>query len=379
MRTSTARRNAARLAGAAVGIAALAALVWWALPDTAVHSPLWTQVIGWPAALLLRCDPVQRWIGSGRLENRVWLRVFLAGALFAATIAPTGVAFLFPVFAALVASVHLQWSGARAWRPCAAMTLTLSAALQVPVQAGWLPAPLSAPLELVAAVITTLLSLLVIGNIAVLAAQREAGSAALEAERRTRHDQLLHAATHDALTGQLNRAGLQEHFTQRLGGALPSTAGLPGAGPSGTWWDGSSSQESRAGFGIDAGSAIAVVYIDLDDFKPVNDRYGHAAGDELLRLAAQRLAGLLRPQDRLARLGGDEFVAVLATGEPDVVHAVATRAAGALQEPFDLGGTVVRISASIGTALSGEPGTDLDELLRRADAAMYAAKTARRR
>ncbi|WP_432533092.1 hypothetical protein [Kineococcus arenarius] len=165
--------TAARLAWAAVGIAVLVVVVRQALPREAVHAPLWTQVIGWPAALLLRCDPVRRWLGSGRLDNRVWLRVLSAGALFAATIAPTGVAFLLPVFAALVASVHLQWSGPRAWRACTAMTLLLTVALQVLLQIGWLPTPLPRSLELVATVITLVLPLLLIGNVTVLAAQRE--------------------------------------------------------------------------------------------------------------------------------------------------------------------------------------------------------------
>ncbi|WP_432533089.1 GGDEF domain-containing protein [Kineococcus arenarius] len=156
---------------------------------------------------------------------------------------------------------------------------------------------------------------------------------------------------------------MEEHFTRRLGGASPSGTGPGSGGPDGR----------AVGSEVDALRAVTVVYIDLDRFKPVNDQHGHAAGDRLLRLAAQRLAGLLRPGDRLARLGEDEFVAVLATADPAVVHAVATRAAGALQDPFDLGQVAVRISASIGTAVSAEP-TSLDELLRRADAAMYAAK-----
>jgi hypothetical protein len=173
-----------RLAGAAVMSAALSGLIWWALPDEAVYSPWWTQVFGWPAALLVRVDQVQRWLGAGRLDNRLWLRLTIAGVLFAATIATTGVSFLFPVFAALVASVHLQWSGARAWRPCAVMTLALSATLQGAVQAGWLPSHLPRSLDLVAAVITLVLSLLLIGNVAVIAAQREAETAALDLERR---------------------------------------------------------------------------------------------------------------------------------------------------------------------------------------------------
>ena len=341
------RGTGLRLAGAAVAGAALAGLAWWALPDEAVYSPWWTQVIGWPAVLLVRSDPVQRRLGGGHLDNRLWLRLTIAGALFAATIATTGVSFLFPVFAALVAGVHLQWSGARAWRPCAVMALVPSVALQASVQIGWLPSHLPRSLDLVAAVITLVLSVALIGNTALITAQREAQGAALDVERRTRHDALLHAATHDALTGRLNRTGLQEHFTRHLGdAAVPE---------------------------VDTVSAVAVVYVDLDHFKPVNDRYGHAAGDLLLRLAADRMAGLLRPGDGLARLGGDEFVVLLATGDAAVVAEVAARAGAALRAPYDLDGTVVRVSASIGTAVSTEPAT-LDELLRRADAAMYAAK-----
>ncbi|MFD0482976.1 diguanylate cyclase domain-containing protein [Kineococcus sp. GCM10028916] len=346
------RGTGLRLAGAAVAGAALAGLAWWALPDEAVYSPWWTQVIGWPAVLLVRSDPVQRRLGGGHLDNRLWLRLTIAGALFAATIATTGVSFLFPVFAALVAGVHLQWSGARAWRPCAVMALVPSVALQASVQIGWLPSHLPRSLDLVAAVITLVLSVALIGNTALITAQREAQGAALDVERRTRHDALLHAATHDALTGRLNRTGLQEHFTRHLGdAAVPE---------------------------VDAVSAVAVIYVDLDHFKPVNDRYGHAAGDLLLRLAADRMAGLLRPGDGLARLGGDEFVVVLATGDAAVVAEVAARTGAALRAPYDLDGAVVRVSASIGTAVSTEPAT-LDELLRRADAAMYAAKARRHR
>jgi diguanylate cyclase (GGDEF)-like protein len=123
---------------------------------------------------------------------------------------------------------------------------------------------------------------------------------------------------------------------------------------------------------VDVVSGVAVLHIDLDHFKPVNDQHGHTAGDLLLRLAADPTTALLRPEDGLARLGGDEFVVVLATDEA-VVAEVAARTGAALRVPFDLDGIVVEVSASIGTALSIAPVT-LDELLRRADAAMYAAK-----
>ncbi|NHC46658.1 GGDEF domain-containing protein [Motilibacter sp. K478] len=179
---------------------------------------------------------------------------------------------------------------------------------------------------------------------ALVAARQEADQSLIDAERQARQEELRHAATHDALTGALNRAGLYE----RLGTALPTAA--PDHG-------------------------VAALYVDLDRFKPVNDRHGHATGDRLLAVAAQRLKRVLRPQDALARVGGDEFVAVLVgVGANADVRAVAARAAAALHEPFNLDGTVVAVSASLGHALTHDPATTADELLGEADREMYAAK-----
>jgi diguanylate cyclase (GGDEF)-like protein/PAS domain S-box-containing protein len=121
---------------------------------------------------------------------------------------------------------------------------------------------------------------------------------------------------------------------------------------------------------------VGVVYVDLDKFKPVNDTYGHAAGDELLVHTARCLTGLLREGDVVARLGGDEFL-VVARGVTGAAQAltVAERAAAALCRPVDLRAGTVNRAASIGTAVS-VPGDTAQTLIARADAAMYESKRA---
>lgn len=122
----------------------------------------------------------------------------------------------------------------------------------------------------------------------------------------------------------------------------------------------------------------ALVLLDLDGFKQVNDGHGHGAGDALLRLVADRLRGVVRDGrhgrdgDVVARLGGDEFAVLLSAGEREAV-AVAERAVAALAAPFDLAGVVVRVSAAAGVA-AADDGVALDELVRRADVAMYRSK-----
>jgi diguanylate cyclase (GGDEF)-like protein len=123
------------------------------------------------------------------------------------------------------------------------------------------------------------------------------------------------------------------------------------------------------------GRHAGVLFIDLDRFKIVNDTLGHAAGDRLVCLVAERLAGCLRASDTLARLGGDEFVVLL----PDLADvpeatAAAQRVVDAMQDPFDFDGRSLYISCSIGVAVSGHHGDTYAELLQHADAAMYEAK-----
>jgi diguanylate cyclase (GGDEF)-like protein len=125
-----------------------------------------------------------------------------------------------------------------------------------------------------------------------------------------------------------------------------------------------------------ARTQIAVLAIDLDDFKAVNDRYGHAAGDTVLLTSSERMKLLLRESDVIARLGGDEFVIVL--GQVDNAAAareVANRVVERLRQPIPLeGGHTAHIGASVGIALCDPDGDTLDTLIKQADAALYTAK-----
>ncbi|ROR32422.1 bifunctional diguanylate cyclase/phosphodiesterase [Inmirania thermothiophila] len=125
------------------------------------------------------------------------------------------------------------------------------------------------------------------------------------------------------------------------------------------------------------GVRLAVLYLDLDRFKDVNDTLGHEVGDRLLAQAGERLRGVVRNGDLLARLGGDEFAAVLWNGTEETARSVAERVQAVLEAPFRLGGREVRVGASIGIARFPEDGDDVDVLLRRADIAMYRAKRGR--
>jgi diguanylate cyclase (GGDEF)-like protein len=151
-------------------------------------------------------------------------------------------------------------------------------------------------------------------------------------------------AFRDSLTGLANRA----LFHDRLDGAL-----------------------ARA---RRTGDTVAVMLLDLDDFKPVNDRHGHAAGDAVLRAVAQRLSACLRETDTVARLGGDEFAIVLDNPLPESLEMLAQRVVTAVAEPCWHGGERLTVGGSIGLAVNVGGGCDGDRLLRDADAAMYAAK-----
>ncbi|GIE75188.1 hypothetical protein Aph02nite_11380 [Actinoplanes philippinensis] len=162
------------------------------------------------------------------------------------------------------------------------------------------------------------------------------------AELREREEQLRHLAYHDPLTGVANRALFHERATDRPAGSL------------------------------------TVLFLDLDGFKPVNDRFGHAAGDALLIEVAARLRAETRATDLVARLGGDEFAILLGPDAgPGDADRLRERITARLDEPFTIGGAAVTVGGSIGIA-TRETGDDTEAVLRRADAAMYAAKARRR-
>jgi diguanylate cyclase (GGDEF)-like protein/PAS domain S-box-containing protein len=174
-------------------------------------------------------------------------------------------------------------------------------------------------------------------------------------DARNREEALAHRAEHDSLTGLVNRA----RFEGRLAELLE-----PG------------SSSSRLG----QSRQIAVMFIDLDGFKPVNDRYGHAAGDAVLVAVAERLRDSTRGSDLVARLGGDEFAVLLEVRDHAEVTAVSERILSSLERPIEFDGSELRIGASIGIADThvgdGETPLSAAELLRTADAAMYTVKQA---
>lgn len=124
------------------------------------------------------------------------------------------------------------------------------------------------------------------------------------------------------------------------------------------------------------GECVALIYIDLDRFKNVNDSLGHTAGDQLLRLVSARLAGVVRDTDTLARLGGDEFVVIASTVAEAPAHVLGERLQAALGAAVNVGEVDCFVEASMGIAVSPQDGTTADQLLRNADTAMYRAKAA---
>lgn len=176
----------------------------------------------------------------------------------------------------------------------------------------------------------------------VVAQQRDV-SERLQAQRA-----LAHAASHDDLTGLSNRGELLRRMS----------VSVPQAGP---------------------GAGVALLFVDLDLFKDINDRFGHRAGDDVLAVVARRLAASLRSHDHLGRLGGDEFGVLLTElRDEDEVHAVVGRLISALEQPITLPEGTVAVGASVGHAYTTDPTIPMDRLLATADSAMYVTKNAKR-
>ncbi|MTV24671.1 EAL domain-containing protein [Nitriliruptoraceae bacterium ZYF776] len=274
----------------------------------------------------------------------------------AALLSPYGLGL---AFAVLPLTVWTSWRlGARhAAFHLAAVALTTTAF------AVWHRGPLLPGADLFASAFVAQIFLAVVGTVAAGSAMlQQERDQALLAEQRSRSE-LARLALYDGLTGLPNRTLLYDRLAQTLAGNHRS------------------------------GLHCAVLFLDLDGFKHINDELGHAAGDELLRHVAARLRTEVRPEDTVARMSGDEFI-VLCPGLDEDAHAaerIGERIVRALEAPFHLGvppdtgaahtharepierGTPVHVSASVGFAVS-TASDDLDALLARADAAMYAAK-----
>jgi diguanylate cyclase (GGDEF)-like protein len=161
-----------------------------------------------------------------------------------------------------------------------------------------------------------------------------------------REAQARHEAKHDALSGLPNRVHMVERIDGFLKGRMLAT------------------HDNRA----------VAAYLDIDRFKDINDTLGHHAGDQLIKLVAERLKNCLRQNDFLARFGGDEFVILCSPAGPDASSALAERVAEAFAAPFPVNGQNIRVTASVGIALAPDNGLTADDLMRHADIALYEAK-----
>ena len=163
-------------------------------------------------------------------------------------------------------------------------------------------------------------------------------------EIRKVESRIAHMALHDDLTGLPNRA----LFRDRIEAALPRT---------------------------NRGDSFAVIIIDIDHFKDINDSLGHPAGDELLKRLAKRMQGCVREIDTIARLGGDEFAIIqVSANQPQDVTALTRRIYEAVKEPFDIDGHQLSVNVSMGISIAPDDGHEADKLLKNADMALYKAK-----
>jgi diguanylate cyclase (GGDEF)-like protein len=167
-------------------------------------------------------------------------------------------------------------------------------------------------------------------------------------ERRTRQE-LEHRAYHDPLTGLANRHLLKDRFEQALARAHRHN------------------------------TSFAVVLLDMNGFKLINDRFGHDMGDELLKCVGARLRDCVRQEDTVARIGGDEFVLLLESNSSESPEAVVQRAAEAARQPILLKGRRIRPAFCTGVARYGVDGFDVETLLKAADVGLYRSKARTRR
>jgi len=174
---------------------------------------------------------------------------------------------------------------------------------------------------------------------------RIAGTHSDVTERRELEDQIRFQATHDYLTGLPNRYLFYDRFSQAIAYAR---------------------RKKRK---------VSLLFIDLDNFKVVNDTYGHDVGDDLLKEAAERLRKVFREMDTICRLGGDEFTVILPeTGDRAEVQRIAERLLEFFDTPFPMNSGSIRLQISVGISIFPDDGDDIEMLLKKADLAMYRTK-----
>lgn len=335
--------------GLGLVFAGLSALAAWQWQDR-VFAAIAASTLIITAARLMLLSAYARDPKKDQERLRYWERRYAIGtyalALLLAALNLYALTYHFPLLHLLTVSLVFGFGAGvvsrTSIRPVICVTSLLLAT--VPTIAGLLvhagtphDVPLHAQLFAIEAVIVAMITALSLQTVAHLY------RSAVE-HLSTRHDLAL-LAKRDALTGLANRLLLRERFQEASQTVLRS------------------------------GGQIAVHFIDLDGFKPINDGHGHPAGDVVLKAVAQRLESSLRSEDTVARLGGDEFV-ILQTGLAHASEAemLARRIIRGLSAPYEIDGATVHLSASIGIAMAPDLGLDLERLLACADAALYRSK-----
>ncbi|NAZ80784.1 diguanylate cyclase [Kineococcus sp. R8] len=330
-------------------VSALLTVGWYAIVAAGgPEQPLLPQLLAWSLATSMSARPVVALLNRGSTAGRPVLRLVLVGVLSAAGVASSALPSLYPVIIAGTSLITLPRSPGRRTEAAAAVVMVGgSVALLAGVQAGVVPTALPVGAGTTVGGALVIAGLVFLRYAGALSTELAASRTALAAEQHLRVEQLHEASTHDPLTGLLNRAGLEEVVPDAL------AEGAPGHG-------------------------TALLYLDLDAFKPVNDTHGHPVGDALLVGVAQRLRTVVRPGDHVARVGGDEFVLLLrAVADEADVAAVAWRARQVVGEPVAVGEVRVVVGVSAGWAVSHDASTAWESLVVRADQAMYDAKRAR--